>query len=91
MLYLFCDFQLLKCIEAYHSFVIFDFSFLYFLVLFCFFLFVFPNAQMPKTRRIEADLERTVASGVSLEGQGLRSDEGGVWMNDLKALRKDIA
>lgn len=37
------------------------------------------------------DLERTLESGTSIGAMGLKEDSGGVWVNDLKSLREDIA
>eukprot|EP00904_Undaria_pinnatifida_P003336 jgi/Undpi1/13002/HiC_scaffold_7.g02666.m1 len=47
------------------------------------------KAMLDLQRRVE-DLERTIAGGKSIDEQGLKKDDGGVWMNDLKALREDI-
>lgn len=49
------------------------------------------NAMLDLQRRVE-ELERTIKAGRSLEeATGTKSaDAGGVWMNDLEALREDI-
>lgn len=46
---------------------------------------------LPKCILFLSDLERTLESGTSIGAMGLKEDSGGVWMNDLKSLREDIA
>ncbi|CAN0423940.1 unnamed protein product [Pylaiella littoralis] len=48
------------------------------------------TAMLELQRRVE-DLERTLESGTSIGAMGLKEDSGGVWVNDLKSLREDIA
>ncbi|CAM9418188.1 unnamed protein product [Ascophyllum nodosum] len=48
------------------------------------------KAMLDLQRRVR-ELERTIAGGGSLDTQGIKEDGGGVWVNDLKALKEDIS